>query len=399
MSSALFEQKRNEDGAVAVWCVQLYFPPFEDKAEKFFFWTTAAGGVDLDDGNFYEYGLTNVRGRHQRDRGNDYAEFTIANPFNERYQSIYPYEELIEKGEVTIYEAYEIEDGYCVSEQRFFGYLKDFTLDDNEKTMPFTSYSDMSRIGFLVGGRILTRERCGTEFNYNGINSPIIHPCGWTLEQGGNPIFCSHFRAGIDGCESHNNEHRFYAVEGLSTATVEIVSNDVPVTGFDYNTGACFSENVYFLLPDWSVLPMNEGKKDMEILGFDLFDNDRLKPAVILDAFVHEVDRLDIATFDKGVLETRREHLFYIGGRKFKPVGALGAELVHGITYKKRFDKAKLKSCVPSVEKAFVYNLHTSLGTYLVTDKNKRYFWKVHNRKADFQNYEIYYNQGYNLIY
>lgn len=244
MASISYEKKRTDPEAVAVWTVHLRFPVFELLAEKNWYWATSGDsyGIQLADGNTYVRQLATIpRGRHQRDRGNDYAEFSVANPDNDIYNEFLPYEDLCERGEVVICECYEIVPEVFEEEIRFVGNIKDFTLDETDNTLRFTCYADTSRSGFLVGNRILTRDRCGTAFNINGVNPPETHVCGWQTEQGGNPLFCSKLYEGVDGCLAHNNGHRFYAVPALTTATVEVIDPGTiggpgGDTGFDYET-------------------------------------------------------------------------------------------------------------------------------------------------------------------
>src|SRR5665811_658137 len=112
--SALFETQRASNEAVAVWTVMLHFPTFinpfttETVAEKNFYWATG-DGIELEDGHVYTQQLTEVPlGRHQAGRGNDYAEFNASNVDYALYQELLPYQDLIEKCEVTIKKAYEV---------------------------------------------------------------------------------------------------------------------------------------------------------------------------------------------------------------------------------------------------------------------------------------------------
>lgn len=378
MASALFELERAKTEAVAVWTVHIAFPASGDLPAKDFYWATGKN-IELEDGNVYTQILTEVpRGRHQSGRGNDYAEFNAGNVDYSVYQEIYPYQDLIEKGYVTIRKAYEVSRDLWESEIEFIGYLKDFTLDDTDKSFKFQVSSDMSRTGFLVGNRIMTRERCGTEFNINGTEDPEFHRCGWQTAQGGNPLFCSKKEKGVDGCESHNNTHRFYAVPALTTAPVTVSS----ISGGGWDP-PCFADSAFVLMADNSLKPINRVKRTDKHLGFDVFDNDRLLPGEVLNTQKTLVDSICVADFDLARLEVRHDHLFYIGNRTYLPVAALGQNPAHGLNIEKKHATSDLLSVERSFEKLFVYNLQTSTNNYIVTDRDARFFYFVHNRKID----------------
>lgn len=242
MGSALYEIERQKKEAVAVWCVHLFIPEFESMDEQHFYWSTA-DKIELADGNIYTRVLQSPpKGRHQTDRGNDYCEFQAANPGNYLYQELLPYKDLVEICEVTVYECFQVSPDLYEAETRFIGFLKDFTNSQEDHNIQITCISDMSRSGFLTGNRILTRERCGTWFNVNGEFSPLDSPCGWQVEQGGNPLFCSKLVNGKDGCKAHNNLHRIIMVEGLNKATPSIIppgggGGDSGGGGFGYGGG------------------------------------------------------------------------------------------------------------------------------------------------------------------
>jgi hypothetical protein len=381
MASIAYEEKRNAKTAVAVWSVKVSFPLYRTTAAKTFYWGTT--DFEVDGENFQKI-LTEVpRGTHQRDRGNDVAQFTVANPNNAIYNEFYAHEDLIERATVEIKECYEIEQGYFESEIRFDGFLKDFTLDESDKSLKFTALSDLSRTGFLVGGRILTRERCGTDFNYNGVISPLISPCGWKTVQGGNPIFCSKFLKGVDGCQSHNNSHRFYAVQGLSDAEVQVISGSG--SGFEYSTGgSCFIAGTLILMADFSLKKIEDVRKGEYVLGFDIF-TDKLMPSRVLDRMEHFPNSYEKGFLSKGnkVREfgVTREHLFYKGSAIFKPYGATIGETVQGIEKDgKRCQIASIDS-ETIFKNVSVYNIHTATGTYLISSEDSEVIVKVHNYK------------------
>lgn len=391
MASESYEEKRNAKEAVAVWSAKVSFPAFEALPEKNFFW----GSADFDvDGESFKHKLIDVpKGRHQKDRGNDYAEFQASNPNNALYNEFYPYEDLIERAKVVIKECYEIERGLFESEVRFYGYLKDFTLEESDKALKFTAMSDLSRTGFLVGGRILTRERCGTDFNVNGLKSPLLSPCGWQTIQGGNPVFCSKFLKGADGCQAHNNTHRFYAIQGLSDAEVQVVAGSSQ--GFDYATGrTCFIADTFVLMADWSLKPIQEVKKGDYVLGFDVF-TDRLRKAKVLDTIKHRPNQYENAIFGSefngSSLSQRierefgvtREHLFYKGSSIFQAYGATRGGTVQGVHKGgKRAEIASIGSETVSGEVS-TYNIYTETGTYMVASSDLEIILKVHNLKPE----------------
>lgn len=392
--SVIFEAKRSDElNTVAVWSVAIHIPAFEEFAEKNFYWSTS-DNFDLGDGNIYQGILISCKGRHQRDRGNDYAEFSVSNPNNATYQEIYPYEDLLEKAEVTISECYEIEDGYFESEIRFIGYLADFTQNDKQKTLDFTASSDMSRTGFMVGGRILTRERCGAEFAYNGSTMPQYELCGWQTSQGGNPTFCTRFLKGVDGCEAHNNEHRFFAVTGLVDVPIQIVSTEINFqgnyteiypNGFDYDSRACFSENTLVVMADWTTKPINKVKVGDKVMGFDIFDSDKLVETEVLQTFSHLVNEIELAQFENATFEATKDHLFYVSSRLFAPLrhldGVFGAKTVLGLDKNRFFSRETIVKCQTSYEVCSVFNLHTTVATFIICDRNENFYFFVHNNK------------------
>lgn len=386
MASAEYEAQRAATPTVSVWAAHLYFPAFGELAAKNYYWSTA-DNVELEDGNLYEQQLKDVpKGRHQAGRGNDYAELVVTDPIHELYDELHDYENVMEFAEVTIRQAYEIETDYYHSEIKFRGYLKDFSITDEDHSIKLTAHAVSSRSNLPVGNRPLTRERCGTFFNVNGLLSPTDSPCGWQTSQGGNPAYCSKYYAGVDGCESHNNTHRFYAIRGLSTATVTIIPDGS--TGWDYGSGtACFGEDVCVVLADRTWVPFRElDEKRHEILGCDIFDSDRIKTAQIVTIEEHEGTELGVAKFQDGVLEVTKDHEFYIGDRQYHRAGYLEDRQVKGISGSLKITSRLLQfrpliSFDPMEGKHKSYNLHSTTNNYFVTDKNGRFFFAVHNNK------------------
>lgn len=382
MGSVSFEAKRQALEAVSVWTVHMHFPAFGDLPAKDFYWSSGEK-IELEDGHTYIGQLKNIpRGRFQKDRGNDYAEFSAANPEGALYAQIQPYEDLIERTVCIIRECYALDVSLYESEIKYYGYLKDFTINDSEHSVDFTSLSDMSRPGFLVGNRILTRERCGTEFNVNGLNDPAFHKCGWTTPQGGNPLFCSKLFDGVDGCIAHNNTHRFYAVPALSTVAIEVVpSGEIDPGGWDHDSGPCFLEWVRVLMADGSTMRIENVTAGMETMGYDVFDDDKLVSGIVLDHFVDKSRSIDMANFDGVELAVRYNHLFYTGNRLYVPVAGLIGETAFGMD----FAQKRLRTTLNSLHKRFgaftLHNLRTSTNNYIVTDEKEHVFVFVHNEK------------------
>lgn len=392
MASALFEEQRDATTAVAVWTVHIFFPAFQDLPAKNFYWATS-DQIELEDGNVYTRQLTDPpRGRAQRDRGNDYAEIVVSNPDNALYQDIRPYENLIEKAEVTIRECYQIEPGLYESEVRFFGSLKDFTHNHADNVLNITAMSDMSRSNYWVANRVLTRERCGTEFNFNGLGDPTVHICGWQTAQGGNPDFCTKFLDGPDGCKAHNNSHRFFAVTALATAPITIMppasgggvggGGGGDDTGWGTQTDPCFTKNVYMLMNlEMDTLPMDQVRAGMSHVGFDPFNSDKLVDSEIIHKQINPTQSYWNAAFDQALLESAHHHLFYIGNARFMPVALLGENPAIGISPSKKPATSHLLSINQVMKDTLFYEFHTKSKNYIITDKNKRFFYFVHNLK------------------
>jgi len=381
MASILYEAQRQNPNAVSAWLLHIHFDAFfEVPAKDFYFSTTERMETDLDTGLQEIRGLLSAvpLGRHQRERGNDYAEFVLSNPHNDTYQDFLDYEDLIERGKVRIFQCFQVEKDYWEGEQRFNGYLKDFTLNESDKTLDFTCVSDMSRTGFLVGARILTRERCAAEFNYNGARDPLYDPCGWTLAQGGRGDFCSKYLKGVDSCTAHGNTHKFFALPALSIAAIEFVP-DTDID-FPYDTHACFSKNMHVVLPDWSIMPISE-KRDGIILATDIFSGEIVK-AEILEFQEHQVSTiLAIETARGAVIETRREHLFRQTAAFFLPAGAGTGKWFEGYDRSRIAGQDRFLALTDIAEPQTVYNYRTSAHTFLITDEKMSFVWDVHNNK------------------
>lgn len=380
MASAIYEQRRQEKNVPTAWLVHIHFDEFQSLPEKdFYFSSTKNMEINLDTGTNEIRGLLSAfpLGRHQRDRGNDYAEFVLVNPNNTTYQDFVDYQPIIERGELTIYQCLLVDKNFWEGEIRFVGYLKEFTLNEADKTLDFTAMSDMSRTGFAVGVRILTRERCGTEFNTNGLNSALYHACGWQTSQGGNATFCSKYLKGADGCISHGNAHRFYALPALSVADITFVQDGT--VDFPYETGSCFTKNMFVVLPDWSITPINRLRENDFVMGFEI-STGILKPTKILQFERHFSENVINAEFSLGTVETTPEHLFRKKNAIFAPIGALRGKFVEGLCADKSESVNKIEN-ISKMEDNIVYNYRTELNTYIVTDEQRSFYWQVHNNK------------------
>jgi hypothetical protein len=394
VASIFYEQKRNSPDAVAVWTVHLHFDPFETLPAYDFYWSTTQTGVTLADDNFYEHALTEpAKGRHQRDRGNDYSQFSVANPDNRIWDQLMPLEDLFERGEIVVCECYEIAGGYFEEEIRFIGFVKDFTVNDAGPTVDFTCQSDMSRTGFLVGNRILTRDRCGTAFNINGLVPANKHLCGWQTSQGGNPLFCSKLVEGIDGCKAHNNLHRIIMVPGLNSAIVEVVAPGAggfgtgDETGFDYQTDPCFTGRMRMVMDEeFRTLPLDKVKEGMRHIGFDPFGQDRLVESSIRWAGTHETDHYWTARFDLATIEAAAHHLFYIGNRRFVPLRDLGRNPAVGMDFERKPARSDLWGIQRVLSNDLFYEFHTTSANYIITDEAERFYYFVHNIKPQTYN-------------
>lgn len=387
MASVEFEAIRNKVDAVTVYLIHIHFDAFFEIPEMDFYFATTAyveAYLNGEDIKFEDYLRDYPSIRHQTDRGNDIAEFVLNNPSNEIYARFQPYEQIIERGYVKIYQAFEIEKDYYEHEIVFVGYLDDFTVNEADKTVDFTVFSDMSRPNHLVGNTILTRERCRAEFNYGGVHPPdALRLCTWQVIQGGRDDYCSHYLTGVDSCEAHNNPHQFAAVEGLATAEVTIVSSTENPQGFPYGTnGACFTENAFIVMADGSVKSINLIQEGDLILGVDLFDGFQRKPAKVLGTEKHIVTEIVVAEFESGtVLEVSKDHPFRIKDATFARIGTLEGKRVlgQGKATKAEFDT--VKSLTKSIEVVSVFTFRTELGNYIVTDANRLFEYDVKNSK------------------
>lgn len=383
MASELYEIQRNKKEAVTVWLVHIHFDDFfEIEGADFYFATTK--GIEFPIGNdlikFNDKLASFPKGRHQRERGNDYAEFSLLNQQSATYQDFLRLEEIIEKGEVAIYQCLEIEKDYYEGEIKFIGYLKDFTLSESDKSLKFTAIADTSRTGFPVAARILTRERCGTIFNFNGLNPPEYHACGWQVAQGGNPERCTYLLEGEDGCIAHGNAHRFFAVPALATAEITFVPPDE--VDFPYfPSDPCFTENVFVVMPDWSIKSIKDVTVYDKIKGFNLFGHQDVIDTQVNHTFLHPNEEYVIAKFNGFAIEATKGHLFNTYRNTFAPIGSLEGKAVSGLGKDRKRAQIALNALETASDKRCVYNLHTDCSTYIITNAARDFYWFVHNRK------------------
>lgn len=379
-----FEEARNEREIIPAWLIWIHFDAFFDlDAKDFYFSSTEdidfpVNGVET---TFKGKIMRDIpKGRHQRDRGNDYCEFSFLNIGNATYQEFLDYRDIIERGRVVIFYCLNLGLDYYEGETRFVGYLKDFTLDEKDKSLKFTAFSDMSRSGFPVGAVILTRERCRAEFNFGGtFPANAYRLCTWQTIQGGNPDNCTKYLKGVDSCVAHGNAHQFAAVPALSVAEIEFVSGTT--VDFPYENNPCFTGHNFLCDTDWNIYPISFAKIGTWIKGRDLFTG-KVIDTEILDVEVHEVDTYAKAVFEKGILYPTKNHLFRIRNRAvFQPVGARVGKFVLGSDSDKKDASNRLTALEDVNERMTVYNLRTKCNTYIVTDKNASFYFDVHNNK------------------
>lgn len=396
MASEQFEAIRNSDTSTTVWCVYVNIPESLEFSEKEFCWSTL-DNVELEDGNTYRKMLVNPPAcRHQRDRGNDYAEFTIFNKNNALHAQLFPFQDYLETAKVIIRECYQIDLDYFESEIVWYGFIKDFSLNDADKTIQFNCISDMSRDNRRVSSRVMTRERCGTNFSFGLLPSDAKTPCTWQTSQGGNPNYCSKFYTGIDGCEAHNNTHQFYAVTGLSNAVVEVTPNlQGYLGGFDYRIDECFTANTLVLMADGTCKPINKIKAGEYVLAFDVFDNDKIVISKVNSVSSKIVNEILITHFNDGIFETTAGEMFYLGSQQFAQITNLIGKTVQSMDKDKNVLKSHLLDTRVSIEIASVHNLETEHSTFMVTDRFEKIFKRVHNQKA-FVDYSVYNGYSYN---
>src|SRR5689334_1403405 len=121
-----FETIRNSNEAVAIWLIHLHFDAFLSiPAKDLFFSSTEDVDFPIDntgDKRFIGRLMKDVpKGKHQRDRGNDTAEFSFLNTGNQTYQDFLAYRDIMKRGKVNIYHCLGFGGGYYEGEIRFVG--------------------------------------------------------------------------------------------------------------------------------------------------------------------------------------------------------------------------------------------------------------------------------------
>ena len=379
MASAAFEKERNKDSAIRNDAVKIILPAFGDLPQKTLRFGTSK--FHLDD-ELYEDKLNDSPSdRSKRGFAQDFAEFNINDVESKIYDSIKPYEEVIEDSEVIIYETYYTENDLHESEIYHNGSLESFSFSESDNTLRFSSIGDMTKPGYPVGGRILTQRYCAATFNVNGLKSPLLDPCGWQPAQGGNPVFCTHRLKGVDGCEDHNNSHRIVAVEGLTAADVQIVAGGgLGGGGWDYGGNPCFTARTLVWMADGSFRQIRNVKKNDLVWSFT--PTGEIVRAKVRRSFRHPVAPVLVLDFGKNrFVETTDEHLFLIGNDRFKPA----SELEIGETVRVSFDAVWYDLTLRRTEKLKrsrpVYNFHV--------DRWETYFVVVNRIKIAVHNYKL----------
>lgn len=359
--------------------VALTFPAFDDLPEKKVFLGT--GNFEGDDGETYLSALPEMPVlTAQKGLGRDGLSFAVNDPRSSWYEQLKPYEDVVVDAEVVAREFLKTENGIYESEIVLVGFLEQMTLSESSLQMQFLAASDMSRTGFLVGGRILTQRYCAAKFNKNGLRNPLFDACGWTLAQGGNPLFCTHKRKGADGCEDHWNEWRFFAVEALSSA--EITTTTGTGGGFEYGGGGpCFTPKTLVWMADGSYKPIWQVEAGDLVWSFT--EEGILVKRRVLSIEKQPVDYHLVFDFGKDrILEPTAEHLMLVAPDLFKPAGALDAgDTLRSQGEKGWFDLAIRKNWLRE-KRTFVHNFMVEdTETYFVVAGDVSV--GVHNSKIE----------------
>lgn len=319
MVSATFEEARKQNESLMAGGVALTFPAFDDLPEKQLFLGTR--NLEGDDGEKYSPALAEMPFlRSQRGIGNDSLEFSISDGESIWYQEIKPYEDVLIDSEIIAREFLKTKLDIFESEIIFNGFLQQMTLNESNMQLQFSAISDMSRSGFLVGGRILTQRYCAAKFNKNGSKNPLYDACGWTTSQGGNPLFCTHKLKGADGCADHFNDWRILAVEALTTAEITTTAG---AGGWQY--GGCFAPQTLVWMADGSYKPIwkIEAKKD-HVMSFKA--DGSLCRRKVTKTFVDLSDFVLVFDFAKrGFLELSAAQQMCIATDRFQAAGAIEA--------------------------------------------------------------------------
>ena len=327
MASEKYEKARKSRESFMTGGVKITFPAFDALPSMTLYLGTA--NFESADGEEYTAGLREIPGvRFRSGAAQDSVEFALNDPDAVWYEKIKPYEDVFEDSEIVVKEFLETEDDVLEGEITMTGFLEKFSLNESDFSLSFSGISDMSRTGFPVGGRILTKRHCGARFNINGLLSALIDACGWQVGQGGNPLFCTHKRTGLDGCEDHLNSHRFFAVEGLTSAQIQYVAGGgIGGGGWDYGgngAGECFAGKTLIWMADDTCKPISKIQVNDLVWSFD--PAGELVPRRVLKTFRHRAGHSLKVDFGKNrILEVKPKHFFLTGDDLFQPVGELSS--------------------------------------------------------------------------
>lgn len=354
------------------------FPAFDDLPEKKLWLATR--DLEGDDGEDYRAALADMPFlRSQKGLGRDGLDFSVNDPKSLWYEILKPYEDVVVDTEIVSREFLLTENDVFESEIILVGFLTQMNLSESSLQIQFAADSDMSRTGFLVGGRILTQRYCAARFNKNGARNPLFDACGWTQEQGGNPVFCTHKRKGVDGCEAHLNDWRYFAVEALTSAEITTTTSG---GGFDYGgINPCFTPKTLIWMADGSYKPIWQVKEGDLVWSFT--KEGILVKKKVLKTDRHPVDYTLVFDFGKGrILEPTAEHLILIAPDLFKPAGALDA----GDTLRSQNEKGWFDFVIRNnwlqEKRTYVHNFMVEdTEVYFVVVGDEKI--GVHNRKYD----------------
>ncbi len=378
MTSAAFETARKNHVAQMAGGVALTFPAFDDLPEKNLFLGTRL--FEGDDGETYRSALAEMPYlRSQKGLGQDGLDFAVNDTESRWYEEMKPYEPVVVDTECIAREFLKTENDIFESEIILPGFLEQMSLGDGNLQIQFSAISDMSRTGFLVGGRILTQRYCAAKFNKNGLKNPLYDACGWTTAQSGNPLFCTHKLKGADGCADHLNDWRYFAVEALSSA--EITTTTGGGGGFEYGQGSCFPPKTLIWMADGSYQPIYKIKAGDYVMSFTV-SGEFVKRKVIKTS-QHTVDSHLVFDFGKDrELGVTPEHPLLIAPDLFKAAGGFDAgETVRSRNEKDWFDFVIRNNWLKEV-RTRVHNLRIwGTQTYFVVVGETKI--GVHNRKFD----------------
>lgn len=322
MATQTYNQARNNPESIMAGGVKFVFPAFDDLPEKTVFYGTRRFECD---GEEYLNVLSDMPVvRSQRGLSQEGASFFINDPRSEIYTELLAYDDVLEDSAVVVKECLKTSLDIFESEIIHNGFLTNLDWSDKSSGINCSSISDMSRAGFLTGGRILTQRYCAAIFNKYGLKDPNFDPCGWTQAQGGNPVFCTHKYLGVDGCVDHLNGHRYYAVEALSTAPVTTYSGNIG--GFEYGGGGlpCFTPNTLVWMADGSYKPIWKVKKGDVVMSFK--PDGTLVKGKVKAAMKHLVNFHLSMDFGKNrILEPTPNHLMLAALNTFKAADGFDA--------------------------------------------------------------------------